>query len=172
MKELFYVRTAMLTLFEAYPDDPETGWMAGRECLGSTNLDYRGKYPSISCLLGSISPEDDYYPISKWEVSNIDDGGFLLNLDVLVDHNKRAPSPDRLKAWKDGHAHLCHGYYSIEVKAQRIEDIPADEIKKIIHFAGDAPDLGTAGRARKPDRSVDYAHSMDDLTPPMGGFHD
>lgn len=50
-------------------------------------------------------------------------------------HPKRAPSPDRLKAWKEGHAHLCHGYYSIEVKAQRIEDIPADELQNLIEKA-------------------------------------
>lgn len=84
---------------------------------------------------GDCNPNDTYYPISKWEVSNVEDGGFLLNLDVIVDHNKRAPSPDRLKAWKEGHAHLCHGYYSIEVKAQRIEDIPADELQKLIEKA-------------------------------------
>lgn len=132
MKELFYVRTAMLTLFEAYPDDPKTGWMAGRECLGSTHLEYRGKYGSIATLLTCISPNDTYYPIGEWEVSNVNDGGFLLNLDVLVDHNKRAPSPDRLKAWKAGHAHLFHGYYSIAVKAECTDDIPADEIKKML----------------------------------------
>ena len=135
MKTLFYVRSAMLTLFEAYPDDPKTGWMPGRECIGSTKLEYPGKYESIASLLVFISPNDTYYPIDKWEVSNVDDGGFLINLDVLVDHNTRAPSPDRLKAWKKGHAHLCHGYYSIEVKAQRIEDIPADEIKTLIEKA-------------------------------------
>lgn len=135
MKTLFYVRSAMLTLFEAYPDDPKTGWMAGRECLGSTNLDYRGKYESMASLLTYISPNDTYYPISEWEVSYVEDGGFLLNLDVIVDHNKRAPSPNRLKAWKEGHAHLCHGYYSIEVKAQRIEDISADELQKLIEKA-------------------------------------
>ena len=103
MKKLFYVRTATLTLFEAYPDDPKTGWMAGRECLGSTHLEYNvGKHDSIESLLAYISPNDTYYHISKWEVSNVDDGGFLLNLDVIVDHNKRAPSPDRIKAWKEG----------------------------------------------------------------------
>ena len=68
-------------------------------------------------------------------MSNVDDGGFLLNLDVIVDHNKRAPSPDRIKAWKEGHAHLCHGYYSFDVKAQRIENIPADELRKLIEKA-------------------------------------
>lgn len=136
MKTLFYVHSAMLTLFEAYPDDPKTGWMAGRECLGSTHLECNvGKHDSIASLLAYISPNDTYYPISKWEVSHVSDGGFLLNLDVLVDHNKRAPSPERIKAWKEGHAHLCHGYYSIEVKAQRIEDIPADELQKLIEKA-------------------------------------
>ena len=126
MKTVFYVRSAILTLFEAYPDDQKKGWLADRECLGSTKLKYPGKYGSIVSLLTYISPNDTYYPISEWEVSNVEDGGFLLNLDVLVDHNTRSPSPDRLKAWKEGHAHLCHGYYSIEVKAQRIEDIPVD----------------------------------------------
>lgn len=132
MKKLFYVRSAMLTLFEAYPDDQKTGWMVGRECLGSTKLDYHGKYESIESLLIYISPNDTYYPISEWTVSYVEDGGFLLNLDVIVDHDKQAPSSDRLKAWKEGHAHLCHGYYSIEVKAQCIENIPADELQKLI----------------------------------------
>lgn len=34
MKKLFYVRTATLTLFEAYPDDPKEGWISERECRG------------------------------------------------------------------------------------------------------------------------------------------
>ena len=132
MKRLFYVRKATLTLFEAYPDDPKKGWMPKCEFRGGHEMFYPGKYDSLARLLAYISPNDTYYPISKWEVSNVEDGRFLLNLDVLVDHNERAPSPERLKAWKQGKAQLYHGYYSVEVKVQNIEDVPEQEIKKLL----------------------------------------
>ena len=132
MKRLFYVRKAMLTLFEAYPDDPKKGWMPKRECRGGHEMSYPGKYDSLARLLAFISPNDTYLSIDQWDVSDIEDGGFLITTDVLVDHNERAPSPDRLKAWKQGKAQLYHGYYSVEVKVQNIEDVPEQEIKKIL----------------------------------------
>lgn len=132
MKRLFYVRTATLTLFEAYPDDPKEGWMPKRECRGGQEMVYPGKYDSLDRLLAFISPNDKYLSIDHWAVSNIEDGRFLMTTDVLVDYNKREPSPDRLKAWKQGKAQLYHGYYSIEVRVQNIEDVPEQEIKKIL----------------------------------------
>lgn len=132
MKRLFYVRTATLTLFEAYPDDPKEGWMPKRECRGGQEMVYPGKYDSLDRLLASISPTDEYLSIDHWAVSNIEDGRFLMTTDVLVDYNKREPSPDRLKAWKKGKAQLYHGYYSIEVRVQNIEDVPEQEIKQIL----------------------------------------
>lgn len=132
MKKLFYVRTATLTLFEAYPDDPKEGWMPKRECRGGQERVYPGKYDSLDRLLASISPNDKYLSIEHWAVSNIEDGRFLMTTDVLVDYNKREPSPDRLKAWKKGKAQLYHGYYSIEVRVQNIEDVPEQEIKQIL----------------------------------------
>lgn len=132
MKKLFYVRKATLTLFEAYPDDPKEGWMPKRECRGGQEMVYPGKYDSLDRLLASISPNDKYLPIEHWAVSNIEDGRFLMTTDVLVDYNKREPSPDRLKAWKKGKAQLYHGYYSVEVRVQNIEDVPEQEIKQIL----------------------------------------
>lgn len=132
MKRLFYVRSAMLTLFEAYPDDPKKGWMPHRECRGGQDLVYPGRYGSIDMLLTAISPNDKYLPLNKWDVSCIEDGRFLMTTDVLVDYSKREPSPERLKAWKQGKAQLYHGYYSIEVSVQMIEDVPAAEIKQIL----------------------------------------
>lgn len=136
MKKVFHVQTAMITLFEAYPDDPKTGWMAARECLGSTNLDCQcDEFETIKSLLTCMAPNGTYGCIDEWEVSNVEDGGFLLNLDVIVDHDRQPPSPERMKAWKEGHAHLCHGYYSIYVTAQYIEDIPAGELLTLIEKA-------------------------------------
>ena len=37
--------------------------------------------------------------------------------------------------WKVHCTNLCHGYYSFDVKAQRIENIPADELRKLIEKA-------------------------------------
>lgn len=93
---------------------------------------YPGKYDSLDRLLASISPNDKYLSIDHWSVSDIEDGRFLMTTDVLVDYNKRAPSPDRLRAWKKGKAQFYHGYYSIEVRVQNIEDVPEQEIKKIL----------------------------------------
>ena len=132
MKKLFYVRKALLTLFEAYPDDPKKGWMPKCECRGGHEMAYPGKYNSLDGLLAAISPNDTYLPIDEWDVSDITDGGFLMTTDVLVDHDERAPSPDRLKAWKEGRAQLYHGHYSVEVKVQNIEDVPEQEIKEIL----------------------------------------
>lgn len=132
MKRLFYVRKATLTLFEAYPDDPKKGWMPKCECRGGHEMFYPGKYDSLARLLAFISPNDTYLALNQWDVSDIEDGGFLITTDVLVDHNERAPSPERLKAWKQGKAQLYHGYYSVEVKVQNIEDVPEQEIKKIL----------------------------------------
>ena len=132
MKRLFYVRKALLTLFEAYPDDPKKGWMPQRECRGGQDLVYPGKYGSLDRLLAAISPNDKYIPIDRWDVSDIEDGRFLITTDVLVDYNKREPSAERLKAWKRGKAQLYHGSYSIEVSVQNIEDVPEQEIKQIL----------------------------------------
>ena len=95
-------------------------------------MSYPGKYDSLARLLAFISPNDTYLSLNQWDVSDIEDGGFLITTDVLVDHNERAPSPDRLKAWKQGKAQLYHGYYSVEVKVQNIEDVPEQEIKQIL----------------------------------------
>lgn len=132
MKRLFYVRKATLTLFEAYPDDPKKGWMPKCECRGGHEMSYPGKYDSLARLLAFISPNDTYLSLNHWDISDIEDGGFLITTDVLMDHNERAPSSDRLKAWKQGKAQLYHGYYSVEVKVQNIEDVPEQEIKKIL----------------------------------------
>jgi len=132
MKRLFYVHRAILTLYEAFPDDPKEGWMPKRECRGGQETVYPGKYDSLDRLLASISPNDKYLSIEHWAVSDIEDGRFLMTTDVFVDYNKREPSPDRLKAWKKGKAQLYHLYYSIEVRVQNIEDVPEQEIKKIL----------------------------------------
>lgn len=130
MKKLFYVRTAIITLFEAYPDDPKEGWMPKAQCRGGHEIKYPGKYNSLSELLAAISPTDTYYPIDKWKVSNIEDGRFLMTIDVLVDYNEHAPGKDVIEAWKNGKAQLYHGYFSVEVLVQRIEDVSADEINR------------------------------------------
>ena len=136
MKRLFYVHRALLTLYEAFPDDPKEGWMPQRECRGGDDLVYPGKFGSIAMLLTAISPNDKYLPLNKWEVSDIEDGRFLMTTDVLVDYNKREPSPERLKAWKQGKAQLYHGCYSLDVRVQMIEDVSAAEIKKILGVKG------------------------------------
>lgn len=130
MKKLYYVRSAMITLFEAYPDDPKENWMPKAYCRGGHPLKYPGKYESLSKLLAAISPNDTYYPIDKWKVSNIENGSFLMTIDVLVDYEEHAPSKELLEAWKKGKGQLYHGYYSVEVNVQRIEDVSADEIKR------------------------------------------
>ena len=132
MKKLFYVRSAKITLFEAYPDDPKKGWMPKRECHGGHDLKYPGKYGTLNELLSYVSPNDKYRPITHWEVSDIRDGGFLMTIDVLVDYNERKPSPERLAAWKKGKAQLYHGYYSIEVNVQNIENVTASEIRELL----------------------------------------
>lgn len=132
MKKLFYVRSAKITLFEAYLDDPKIGWMQNAECRGGHDLKYPGKYSTLNELLAYVSPNDTYRPITHWEVSAIRDGGFLMTTDVLVDYNEREPSPERLAAWKVGKAQLYHGYYSIEVNVQNIEDVSASEIRELL----------------------------------------
>ena len=130
MKKLFYVRRAMITLFEAYPDDPKEGWMPKAQCRGGHEIKYPGKYDSLSGLLAAISPTDTYYPIDKWKGSDIEDGRFLMTIDVLVDYNEHAPGKDVITAWKNGKAQLYHGYFSVDVLVQRIENVSADEIKR------------------------------------------
>lgn len=127
MKKLFYVRSAKITLFEAYPDDPKIGWMrSGHE------VEYSGKYSSLTELLSYVSPYDIYRPITHWDVSDIRDGGFVMTTNVLVDYNERKPSPERLAAWKKGKAQLYYGYYAIDVRVENVEFVPADELRKIL----------------------------------------
>lgn len=133
MKKLFYVRSAKITLFEAYPDDPKKGWMQNAECRGGHDLKYPGKYSTLNELLAYVSPSDTYLPITHWDVSDIRDGGFVMTTDALVDYNERKPSPERLVAWKKGKAQLYHGYYVIDVNVENVEFVPTDELRKILN---------------------------------------
>lgn len=132
MARLFYVQNARLTLFEAYPDDPKKGWSPQRECRGVEEIVYPGKYDSLDRLLAFVSPNDQYLSIDQWSVSIIEDGRFLISTDILVDYNKRAPSSERLAAWKKGKAQLYHGCYTLDIRVQNIENVPEQEIKKIL----------------------------------------
>lgn len=127
MKKLFYVRSAKITLFEAYPDDPKIGWMRSGH-----DVEYSGKYSSLEELLSYVSPNDTYRPITHWEVSSICDGGFLMTTNVLVDYNERAPSTERLAAWKKGKAQLYYGYYVIDVRVENVEFVSASEIRELL----------------------------------------
>lgn len=127
MKKLFYVRSAKITLFEAYPDDPKIGWMRGGH-----DLKYPGKYSTLNELLAYVSPNNTYRPITHWGVSSIRDGGFLMTTNVLVDHQERKPSPERLAAWKTGKAQLYYGFYAIEVNVENVEFVSASEIRELL----------------------------------------
>ena len=131
MARLFYVRKATFTLFEAYPNEPED-WIVGSECRGGHDLAYPGKYGSMKSLLCAISPNDKYIPLEHWRITNLEAGRFLMTTDVLVDYTEREPSQKRLDDWKNGKAQLYHGYYSIEVRVQDIEDVPAQDIRDIL----------------------------------------
>ena len=134
MKQVFAIKKALLTLFEAFPDDPEKGWMPVRECCGGHEL-RTGKFESLEDLLYSIALGDERLSLGHWEISNVEDGSFVMAASVLMDRDGLIPSPERLKDWTDGHAHLFHGSYVIAVDVQRVEDVPASEIEAIIASA-------------------------------------
>ena len=60
---------------------------------------------------------------------------FLVKCKAVIPLKQFATDPQYAKvyeAWKQGKAQLYHGYYSVEVKVQNIEDVPEQEIKKLL----------------------------------------